>query len=98
MDSRMRPRLRIRRGKPIAPEEIARGRGREGLSSSSAVRNERRDQRGPAGLVRSSEPLTRLAVEIFVEEDPVVPRGILVETTVPAIHGTMPISVAQEQS
>src|SRR5271155_2226157 len=67
------------------------------LSSSSAVRNKRRDQGRPAGLVRSSEPLTRVAVEIFVEEDPVVPSGVLVETTVTAIYGTMPISVPQEQ-
>jgi len=67
------------------------------LSSSSAVRNKRRDQRRPAGLVRSSESRASFTIEIFVEEDPVAPRGILVETPVPAIHGTAPIGVTQEQ-
>ena len=48
-------------------------------SRAASVRDERAGERGPAGLVRRTETFAGIAVEVFVEEEVVAPRGIALE-------------------
>src|SRR5215212_8452411 len=47
--------------------------------------DERRDQCGPAGLMRGAQPLAGLGVEVLMEEDEIAPVGILLEFAAVAV-------------
>src|SRR6478609_930410 len=52
-----------------------------------------RDDAGPAGLVRGSDPLARVAVEVLVEEQQVVPVRVGLELFDRAVDGAATIGV-----
>src|SRR5262245_42850981 len=54
------------------------------------------DERGPAGLVAGADGRTRVAVEVLVERNQVVPVRIGLEERVAAEHRTPTLSVLEE--
>src|SRR5215204_5594935 len=49
------------------------------LAGASPFIDEGRDESGPAGLMRSAQPLSGLGVEVLMEEDEIAPVGVLLE-------------------
>src|SRR5256714_4549047 len=66
--------------------------------SPAPLVNQRGDEARPAGLVRSAEAHARVAVEVFVEEYEVAPVRVVLEFSVPAVHGPAPFAVAREDA
>src|SRR5215472_5969190 len=67
------------------------------LALAPALRDQGTGERCPSRLMGGTEALSGLAVEVFVEEDVVAPRGIALEELGLAIHRTPPLRVEQEE-
>ena len=60
------------------------------LQTSDLLGQQFGDEAGPAGLVGGTEPLPRIPVEVFVEEDEILPMRILGVAGFRPIEGTHP--------
>src|SRR5690348_12438390 len=66
------------------------GRGRSGR-----VEDEVGDQRRPTGLVRGTEADPKVSVEVFEEQQVVLPGRVVLEQLEPAVHRTVALVVRQ---
>jgi hypothetical protein len=64
--------------------------------NTSVVEEQMGYQRGPAGLMRSTQASTGVAVEIFVERDVVPPARVSGEQVVAAVDWTAPVGPGEE--
>ena len=58
--------------------------------------NQPRDQAGPPGLVTGAESRAVVAMEVFVEEDVIMPMRIRLKFLHAAVHGTAAVLVRQK--
>ena len=62
------------------------------------MRNERPGEGRPASLMRGSETLSGLAVEVFIEEERISPCRIVLEAGVCAVRRPPAVCVEQKQT
>src|SRR3569833_1206177 len=68
------------------------------VAARAPVRQHRRDQGGPAGLVRGAEAFAGVAVEIFVERNAIAPCRVPLQAGIRAQRRSSPLCIAEKKS
>src|SRR5262245_5647104 len=67
-----------------------------GKASLPGLLNQLCDQSGPAGLVACTDPSPVVAVEVFVEQEAIMPMWIVLESVCPAEDRTFSFGIREE--